>query len=260
MGRVALIAGAADVWGQEVVRGLARCGDTVIALTRNPQRLDAAFGEIDNAVLGRVLSVVVDTTDRAALQEAMAVLRPEGIDGVDLLVLIPEPLDLEVPILCSDPDQSSDVIANHIRAAQLLVAECVPGMVARGCGRVVSLEAGSTGRSPRIRLAQSVGRSGVAELMEILAAQLEGTGVDVFNLAPASRSPGRPSADWAAQRRVTGPSVEEVVNWVLAIAAGELDQWSGHPIKLGWDDVDSWRVSTPRPAAIELSTHFEPPS
>jgi hypothetical protein len=45
---------------------------------------------------------------------------------------------------------------------------------------------------------------------------------------------------------------ERVVEMVTAVAAGELDAWSGRLIRAGADDLDTLRATTPEDAARQL--------
>ena len=54
----------------------------------------------------------------------------------------------------------------------------------------------------------------------------------------------RVDADVARQDRVDPP--EQVVEFVAAIAAGELDQWSGRFLRVGVDDLDVLRGADAR--------------
>ena len=55
---------------------------------------------------------------------------------------------------------------------------------------------------------------------------------------------------WRGRTDWTPP--EQVVELVAAIAAGELDQWSGRFLRAGVDDLDTLRALTPEDAARQL--------
>ena len=95
--------------------------------------------------------MAADVTDRAAVDAAVARVADE-LGRVDLLVNNAGLIDAaEVPVWEADPDQWWDVVASHVRGAQLLVRAVVPGMLARGHGRVVNIASGmSTAGQPRL--------------------------------------------------------------------------------------------------------------
>src|SRR4051812_19175503 len=141
-GRVALLTGASTGIGRHLAEGLASRGMTVAGLSRGADRLTAAMAEVAAATGGRTLAVPADVTDRAAVEAAAAQVLEE-LGHIDLLVNNAGLMDAaEVPVWEADPDQWWAVVTSHVRGAQLLARAVVPGMVARGSGRVVSLASG----------------------------------------------------------------------------------------------------------------------
>jgi 3-oxoacyl-[acyl-carrier protein] reductase len=60
----------------------------------------------------------------------------------------------------------------------------------------------------------------------------------------------RSMAKWRGHTDWTPP--EKVVEMVTAIAAGELDQWSGRFLRVGADDLAAVRALTPQDGARQL--------
>jgi NAD(P)-dependent dehydrogenase (short-subunit alcohol dehydrogenase family) len=158
----------------------------------------------------------------------------------------------EVPVWEADPDEWWAVVESHVRGALLLVHAVVPGMVTRNRGRVVSLASGLSTRGGAVYSAYSVGKTGLMRLTENLAAALDGTRVRAFDLAPGvvettmsrSMSIHEGRTDWTAP--------ETVVELVAAIAAGELDAWSGRFLRAGGDDLTTLRRVVPEGDARRL--------
>jgi NAD(P)-dependent dehydrogenase (short-subunit alcohol dehydrogenase family) len=134
----------------------------------------------------------------------------------------------------------------------LLVRAVVPGMLARGRGRIVNVASGMGTRANRDYSAYSVGKTGLMRLTEALDLALQGSGVHAFDVAPGvvdtpmtrSMEMWRDFTDW------TPP--ERVVELVAAIAAGELDAWAGRFVRAGKDDLATLRALTPEDAARRL--------
>ncbi|TFV91689.1 SDR family oxidoreductase [Blastococcus sp. CT_GayMR20] len=251
-GQVALVTGASTGIGRHLVDGLAARGVAVAGLARNEERLSAAMAEVAEASGVRTLAVAADVTDRAAVDAAVARVADE-LGRVDLLVNNAGIIDAaEVPVWEADADQWWDVVSSHIRGAQLLVRAVVPGMLARGHGRIVNLASGMGATANRDYSAYSVAKTGLMRLTEALDLSLQGSGVMSFDVAPGVvDTPMTRSMDmWQGFTDWTPP--ERVVEMVAAIAAGELDAWSGRYLRAGGDDLETVRRTTPEGSARQL--------
>jgi NAD(P)-dependent dehydrogenase (short-subunit alcohol dehydrogenase family) len=158
----------------------------------------------------------------------------------------------EVPVWQADPDEWWRVVESQVRGPLLLVHAVVPGMVERGRGRVVDLASGLGTRAQRLYSAYSVGKTGQMRLSEALAVSLEGTGVGVFDLAPGVVRTAMSTAMSIHEGRTEWTPPEAVVELVAAIAAGELDAWSGRFLRAGADDLATLRRVVPEGDARRL--------
>ena len=251
-GQVALVTGASTGIGRALVDGLAGRGVAVAGMARNEDRLASAMAEVAETTGVRTLAVAADVTDRAAVDAAVARVADE-LGRIDLLVNNAGVIDAaEVPIWEADPDQWWDVVGSHIRGAHLLVRAVVPGMLARGHGRVVNLASGMSTKANRDYSAYSVGKTGLMRLTEALDLSLQGSGVHAFDVAPGvvdtpmtrSMEMWRDFTDWTPPGRV--------VELIAAIAAGELDAWAGRFVHAGRDDLETLRSLTPSDDARRL--------
>jgi NAD(P)-dependent dehydrogenase (short-subunit alcohol dehydrogenase family) len=251
-GQVALITGASAGIGRHLAEGLAARGMAVAGLARTPGRLTAAMDEVAAATGARTLAVAADVTDRAAVDSAVARVLEE-FGHVDLLVNNAGLMDAdEVPVWEADPDEWWAVVTSHIRGGLLPVRAVVPGMVARHRGRVVSLASGLSTRGGRLFSAYSVGKTGLMRLTETLAAGLGGTGVHAFDLAPGVVRTAMSTSMSIHEDRTDWTDPADVVALVAAIAAGELDQWSGRFLHTGFDDLDTLRSTRPEGVGRQL--------
>jgi NAD(P)-dependent dehydrogenase (short-subunit alcohol dehydrogenase family) len=224
----------------------------VAGLARTADRLTTAMAAIAAATGARTLAVAADVTDRAAVDAAVGRVRAE-LGHVDLLVNNAGLMDPdEVPVWEADPDEWWAVVASHIRGGLLPVRAVVPDMVTRHSGRVVSLASGLSTRGGRLYSAYSVGKTGLMRLTETLAAGLEGTGVHAFDVAPGVVRTAMSTSMSIHQDRAEWTDPADVVALVAAIAAGELDQWSGRMLNTRYDDLDTLRATHPDGAARRL--------
>lgn len=249
---VALVTGASTGIGRALVEGLSRRGMAVAGLARGEERLRTAMAEVAEATGGRTLAVAADVTDRASVDAAVARV-VEELGQVDLLVNNAGVIDAaEEPLWEADPDQWWDVVSSHIRGGFLLARSVVPWMVLRNRGRVVNIASGMSVRARPEYSAYSVAKTGLMRMTEALAGALEGTDVRAFDVSPGvvdtpmtrSMPMWRGFEDWTP--------AERVVELVAAIAAGELDQWSGRFVRAGADDLDTLRTTQPEDAARQL--------
>ncbi|MCU1615781.1 MAG: short-chain dehydrogenase/reductase [Frankiales bacterium] len=246
-----MVAGASNGIGRAVAHDLAAQGATVIGLSHRVARLRSVMRDIELETGRPTFAVAVDATDRSAIHEALMSLKGGGVDAVDLLINIVELEDPEVEALGADPDQWWHIVSRYIRTTQLLIYELVPGMVDRGNGRIVSLLGNPTGRSRPARDAHGVGRAGLTRLTDILAGQLAGTGVRVFQVVPPD--PRRaPTSGPRLSAQSSWPDPGEVVALVRAIARGELDQWSGLSIHAARGQTRRLGTSRPPNTVSEL--------
>ncbi len=251
-GHVALVTGASTGIGRHLVEGLAARGMAVAGLARNGERLAATMDGVAAATGARTLAVPADVTDRVAVDDAVARVREE-LGPVDLLVNNAGVIDAaEEPLWEADPDQWWSVVESHVRGAFLLARAVVPWMVLRNRGRVVDIASGMGVRARPEYSAYSVAKTGLMRMTEALAGALEGLDVPVFDVAPGvvDTPMTRAMPMWQGFTDWTPP--ERVVELVAAIAAGELDQWSGRFLRAGADDLAVLRATTPDGAARQL--------
>jgi NAD(P)-dependent dehydrogenase (short-subunit alcohol dehydrogenase family) len=251
-GQVALVTGASSGIGRHLVEGLAARGVAVAGLARTEDRLRTAMDEVAATTGARTIAVAADVTDRAAVDAATARVVKE-LGPIDLLInnagLIDE---FEVPLWETDPDQWWDVVSSHIHGGYLLCRSVVPWMVLRNRGRIVNLGSGQGLSAQPEYSAYAVAKTGLMRITEALAGALEGSDVRAFDVAPGvvDTPMTRSMPKWRGRTEWTPP--ERVIDMVAAIAAGELDQWSGRFLRVGVDDPDTLRGLTPGDAARQL--------
>jgi NAD(P)-dependent dehydrogenase (short-subunit alcohol dehydrogenase family) len=251
-GQVALVTGASTGIGRHLVEGMAARGASVAGLARGEERLRAAMTEVASSTGARTLPVVADVTDRASVTAAVETVVAE-LGQVDLLVnnagLIDE---FEVPLWEADPDQWWDVVTSHVKGSFLLCRTVVPWMVLRNRGRIINIASGQGLAAQPEYSAYAVAKTGLMRITEALAGALEGTDVRAFDLAPGvvDTAMTRAMPKWRGRTEWTPP--EKVVEFVAAIAAGELDQWSGRFLRVGVDRLDTVRGLAPEGSARQL--------
>jgi NAD(P)-dependent dehydrogenase (short-subunit alcohol dehydrogenase family) len=251
-GTVALVTGASAGIGRYLAQGFAEQGATVAGLARSAGRLEATMREVATATGARTLAVAADVTDRVAVDDAVARVAGE-LGPVSLLVNNAGLIDAaELPLWKTDPDQWWAVVESQVRGPYLLARAVVPGMVAAGGGRVIGLGSGLGTRGSDVYSAYSAGKSAQMRVTEAIDLAGAASGVRAFDLAPGVVDTEMTRAMPMHAGRTEWTRPEDVVALAVAIAAGELDQWSGRFLRAGADDLETLRSTTPEDAARRL--------
>lgn len=186
-GKVAFITGGSMGIGKAAALELAREGVDVAIAARRLHHLEEAAAELRQALAtqpgaGRVLPVVVDTTDMTTIEAAMAATA-EAFGGIDILVNgAAHPGGLVRSELAeADPQgllQDIDIkVVGYFRCAKAVA----PHMRRRGYGRIVNI-GGLTGRGSK----QLSGMRNVAivHMTKTLSDQLGPDGITVNTIHP----------------------------------------------------------------------------
>ncbi len=251
-GTVALVTGASAGIGRYLVQGLAECGAAVAGIARSADRLERAMAEVAQSTGARMLAVPADVTDRAAVEAAVARITDE-LGPVTLLINNAGSIDAaEVPLWETDPDHWWQVVESQVRGPYLVSRAVVPGMIAAGGGRVIGLGSGLGTRGSDVYSAYSAGKTGQMRITEAIDLAGAAHGVRAFDLAPGVIDTEMTRAMAMHEGRTEWTRPEDVVALAVAIAAGELDQWSGRFMRAGADDLATLRTTTPPDEARQL--------
>lgn len=134
--RVVIVTGGGGGIGSAVCRGFADEGGAVAVLDRAGDAARAVADEITSTG-ARAVAVECDITERASVDAAVRRVDDE-LGPIDVLVNNAG-WDLFVPFLDTAPDDWSRLIDINLVGALHLHHAVLPGMVARGTGRVVSV-------------------------------------------------------------------------------------------------------------------------
>ncbi|MPQ98989.1 SDR family NAD(P)-dependent oxidoreductase [Modestobacter sp. I12A-02628] len=254
-GTVALVTGASAGIGRHLAHGLAARGAAVVGLARSADRLRSAMHEIAAATDARTLAVAADVTDPAAVRAAVEQVTAE-LGPVTLLVNNAGLIDAaEVPLWEADPDQWWQVVQSQVRGPFLLAHAVLPGMLAAGGGRVIGLASGLGTRGSDVYSAYSAGKSAQMRITEAVHLAGAAHGVRAFDLAPGVVDTGMTRAMAMHAGRTDWTSPEDVVALAVAIAAGQLDRWSGRFLRAGADALATLLSTTPTGTARQLRLH-----
>jgi NAD(P)-dependent dehydrogenase (short-subunit alcohol dehydrogenase family) len=237
-GQVALVSGAGRGIGRAVAVGLAESGAAVGLLGRSRPALDAALREC--ADLGaKAVALPVDVTDPARAKAAVESVERD-LGPVDLLVTNAGLRDAAATLPWeTDPDDWWRVVETNLRGTYLLDRLVLPGMVARGHGRVLHVGSGMGQRPHPDWSGYSVSKAAVGRLTDTLAAALGGTGVTLLEVSPGLVRTDMTETMWGPPDEQPWNDVSRVVGVVRRFAAGDLDALHGRFVHAARDDVDA---------------------
>ncbi len=179
-GRVAVVTGGARGIGLAVAQRAVASGATVVLWDRDPARLGQTL-----ATLPRATAVTVDLTDEAAVRSAAA--QTEAAQGrIDILVNNAGITGGNAPTWELPSEEWRRVVEVNLIAPYLVSAAVLPGMIARGYGRVVNIAsvAGKEGNPNASHYSAS--KAGLIALTKSMGKELAGRGVLVNCITPAA--------------------------------------------------------------------------
>jgi 2-hydroxycyclohexanecarboxyl-CoA dehydrogenase len=179
-GRVAVVTGAAAGIGAAIAADLAELGATVVVADRDPNAAQATA----EAIGAPAQALVCDVTDRPGYAAALAGLeRAHG--AVDVLVNnaggTPHADFLDVPIEAWD-----GIVELNFIAVLTACRAVLPGMVARGWGRVVSIASDAARIGMPKESIYSGAKAATLAFSKALAAEVAQAGVTVNTICPGS--------------------------------------------------------------------------
>lgn len=251
--QTALVTGAGRGIGRAIALGLASAGWSVGLVGRTRSRLDAVAEEC--VALGVAAPVAVaDLVDpdaaHAAVTEVLEAFAPRG--GLGLLVNNAGVVEsAELPFAQDDPADMWRVIEANVRGPLLVTHAVLPGMLARGAGRVINLNSGAGHRPMQAYTGYAISKGAVARLTRLLDAQYRDAGLRVFDLAPGVVRTDMTASMPTHDDRTEWTPVEAVVELVQALGAGELDALAGRFMRAGADTPASLLAEADRVVAAD---------
>jgi NAD(P)-dependent dehydrogenase (short-subunit alcohol dehydrogenase family) len=217
-GRVAVVTGASRGIGRAAALQLARLGAAVALVARSAGELAQAAQEIESNG-GRALAIAADLGRHddvlSAMDRAAASLGP-----VDILVNNAALMPLGL-LAAGDPAEWRYALEVNLLGPYDLMRAALPGMLARGRGRVVNVSSKvAVMRDLTHRSAYVTSKAALDRLTLAAAAELAGTGVTVNAVYP-----GVTDTDMQAQLRAAPPGVisgAEQAMWRERHARGDM--------------------------------------
>uniref|UniRef100_UPI0027E19F43 SDR family NAD(P)-dependent oxidoreductase n=1 Tax=Actinotalea sp. C106 TaxID=2908644 RepID=UPI0027E19F43 len=241
--RPALGTGAGRGIGRGLALGLAAHGWSLALVGRTEERLQEVAAEIVTRGESPTEPVVAaaDLTDHAAARAAVAQVEAafDDLGGIGLLVNNAGVIEQrEVSLVEDDLEDTWRVIEANVRGPLAVTRAVLPGMLARGGGRVVNINSGAAHREYSTYTGYNISKGALARLTTGLDSQYRDSGIRAFDLAPGVVATDMTAAMPAHADRTEWTPVEASVELLRAIGAGELDALSGRFFRAGADTVE----------------------
>jgi len=182
---VALITGAGRGLGRAFAIALAEAGFKVAVTARTEAEIHAT-AEVIRSNGGRVMAIPGDVTNRQAVERAVATTEAE-LGPIDLLINNAGVLSGGL-IGTIDPDEWWRDMDINLRGPFLFVNAILPGMLARGRGRIINVASGAGLQAIETGAAYCVSKAALIRLSEIIA--LETTSMRCWRRRTRSKARG----------------------------------------------------------------------
>jgi NAD(P)-dependent dehydrogenase (short-subunit alcohol dehydrogenase family) len=225
---VALVTGGGRGIGANIARELAVAGMRVAVSARTREQVEATAREIGG------LAIVTDVTDRESVQ-GMADEVERELGPIDLLVANAgignqDGATWEVDVADWWRDFEVNVLGVH-----LCCRAVIPGMLARGSGRIVIVGSGAAYLPGASHTAYPASKAAVCRYGETLANELAGR-IPVFVISPGLVRTEMTEGHFPEDAPWTPPKLAPRL--VRELASGKLDRLAGRYIHAEHDDPD----------------------
>jgi gluconate 5-dehydrogenase len=171
-GRTALVTGSTRGIGLALAQALAEAGATVVVNGRAAGAVDAVARNLGG------IPAPFDVTDANAVAAAVSALPP-----VDVLVNNAG-TTVRRPLLATEPEEWRHVLETNLTAAFVVARTVVPGMIARGSGKIINIGSVAGEVARPTTGAYAAAKGGLRALTRTMCVEWAGAGIQANALAP----------------------------------------------------------------------------
>jgi len=180
-GSVALVTGGSSGLGRRIGFALARAGAAVVLAARRAERLEEARGEIEEGG-GRAACIVADVEDTGAL-EVVAANAAQPFGAPDILVNAAG-ANLRESTEEVTVESWNRTLSLNLSGPFFLARALVPGMKAKGRGKIVNIASLQSARAFANGIAYGASKGGIVQLTRAMAEAWSRFGITCNALAP----------------------------------------------------------------------------
>jgi 3-oxoacyl-[acyl-carrier protein] reductase len=250
-GQVALVTGGGRGIGQGIARAFAAEGASVAVMSRTAEQLAQTVAECE--ALGAIaIAVAGDVTSRADVERVVAEAE-RRLGPLTILVNNAGITGPFAPVHAADPDEWWRTQEVHVHGMFLCTRTVLPGMMARGAGRVITIASRAAETGTANFSAYSCAKVAQVRFTELLAAEIASHGMSAFVLHPgtvdtqfADEPLVRADAlQWMPgfverlrmlkEQPDTGNPISQVMDLCVSLASGVADSLSGRYLSVDDD-------------------------
>jgi NAD(P)-dependent dehydrogenase (short-subunit alcohol dehydrogenase family) len=252
-GRVALVTGGGRGIGRAIAIALAQAGAHVAVLARSRDELEETVRLIA-ARSGSARAVTADVANEHAVELAIIAVEAE-LGLIDVLVNNAGTIGPIAPFAQTASDVWWRSVEVNLKGPMLMCRQVLPGMIARGEGRIINLV---TGVAPFAYFSgYCAGKAALIRFSECLAAEVRPHGLAVFPMGPGTVRTAM------SEYSLNSPEGRQWLPWFKRIFDDGLDLPPEQPAELavrlasGRYDALSGLTLNPRDDLDEILAHLE---
>jgi short-subunit dehydrogenase len=250
--RTALITGASGGIGYELAKLFARDRVGLVLVARSGDRLATVAQELRSLGAPGVEVIVADLADTQAVPALLRELSARRLD-VDVLVNNAG-YGLSGSFATTDQATELGMIQLNVGALTALTKGLLPGMLARGHGRILNVASTAGFQPGPFAAVYAATKAYVVSFSEALAEELAGTGVTVTTLAPGPTATGFALRAKMQRSRLFRPGTTMTARAVAAAGYSALKRGRrlAVPGLMNKIQLQALRIS-PRPWVLKIS-------
>jgi len=183
-GHVAIVTGGTGALGQAITATLLEAGATVAIPYAVPEERAALEGRLASDLRARLLAIAADVTDEAAVGKFVQAVRDRH-GRVDALVNAVGGF-AGGDLVSTSRSEWERMMTLNLTSAVIACRAVLPGMIAAGSGRIVSIASRAVIPPQGGFIAYTVSKAAVITLTQALAQEVRGHGITVNAVLPST--------------------------------------------------------------------------